>query len=81
MTTHVHQSRLPRDLKAIWDLAYQHAMQDTRITEDIARARTLDVKQVTGQDFLRECAWAIFGAGFRYTTLEEKWPTQGKWSK
>ena len=71
-----HESRpssLPKDVKAIWDLASKHANQDQRITEDITRSRTLDVKLVTRQDVLRECAWAIFGAGFRYTTLKNKW--------
>ena len=27
---------------------------------------------------MRECAWAIYGAGFRFTTLEKNWPALDK---
>ena len=43
---------LPKDRKSIWELSYRHAMEDPRITGDADRARTLDVKQITGTDFM-----------------------------
>lgn len=65
---------LPKDLAQIWDAAYQHADQDERVTQDIARANGLDVTKVTSSDFLRECAWAIFGARYPFSALEKRWP-------
>ena len=69
---------LPKDRKSIWELAYRYAMEDPRTTGDVERARSLDIRQINGTDFMRECAWAIYGAGFRFTTLEKNWPALDK---
>jgi hypothetical protein len=75
MVPHNHQgSCLPKNLDQIWDLAYVHATQSQRITGDVQRIKTLDVKQVTGTDFMGQCAWAIYGAGFKFDVLAPKWP-------
>jgi len=74
MTIHNEQECcLSKNLEEIWRLAYSHAMQDERITADVQRARTLEFKDITGPDFIRECAWAIYGAAFSYRTLARHW--------
>lgn len=67
-------SDLPQDHKRIWDLAWDHAMGNETIIQDIDRSQKLDVKNVTDSGFLHECAWAIFGGGFRISILERIFP-------
>ena len=64
---------LTKDLRQLLSLAWEHAMGCKRISSDVERARILDFNQITGEDFVRECAWAIYGAFFSYTTLDQKW--------
>lgn len=64
---------LSNNLDKIWTLAYSHAMQNETILADVQRARTLDFQDITDQDFIKQCAWAIYGAAFSYRTLAKHW--------
>ena len=76
MASHSEQECcLSKSLDEIWRLAYSHTMQNETITADVQRARTLDFKDITGPDFIRQCAWAIYGAAFSYRTLARYWDT------
>ena len=66
--------RQPARIEDVWDRAWQFAQADERISADVMRAQRLDFGQVTASDFLRECAWAIFGARRRYEVLQKRWP-------
>lgn len=68
-------NREPKNMKEVWTSAWQHAQRDKRIWDDVERARALDPEQASESDFLRECAWAIFGAGFSYVALAQLWPS------
>ncbi|MDP2727678.1 MAG: hypothetical protein Q8P59_09055 [Dehalococcoidia bacterium] len=67
-------SCLPRGLGTVWATALAHASRDERVSKDVQVARERDPASVTRTDFLRECAWAIFGGGVRFQTLMPKWP-------
>ena len=76
MASHSEQECcLSKSLDEIWRLAYSHTMQNETITADVQRARTLDFKDITGPDFIKQCAWAIYGAAFSYRTLARYWDT------
>ena len=55
-----------RAIRAI--LARQQAI------EDILAQRKRDPSEVSDKDFFRECAWAIYVAGFRVETVRKKLP-------
>ncbi len=64
----------PRTIEAVWAVAWQCAQNDERVWADVERARGLDPAQTSECDFMRECAWAIFGAAFDSETLAKLWP-------
>ena len=75
MPNHPDQYRwLTKVSKEIWELAWGYAMASETITKDVERARTLDVNKLTESEFLHQCAWAIFGGGFRIRVLERIFP-------
>jgi hypothetical protein len=59
-----------RAIRAI--LARQQAI------EDILAQRKRDPSKVSDKDFFRECAWAIYVAGFRVETVRKKLPELGQ---
>jgi hypothetical protein len=65
----------PKTLEDIWERAWEFAKADQRITVDVEKARLTDPFRVTNSDFLRQCAWAIFGARRKYEVLEKRWPS------
>lgn len=64
----------PACIEDVWDRAWRFADADERTSTDVLRAQRLNPSQVTASDFLRQCAWAIFGARRRYEVLEKRWP-------
>ncbi len=64
----------PTSLEDVWQTAWWFAEADDRISADVRTARGLNPSQVTDSDFLRQCAWAIFGARRPYEVLKTRWP-------
>jgi hypothetical protein len=60
-------------IREVWNKAWRFAENDERVSADVYRAQRLNPSQVTASDFLRQCAWAIFGARRRYEVLEKRW--------
>lgn len=64
----------PACIEDVWDRAWRFAEANERVSADVLRTQRLNPSEVTVSDFLRQCAWAIFGARRRYEVLEKRWP-------
>lgn len=65
---------VPRNIEGVWKAAYQFAKQNPKIWADVMVAQERNPLEISDSDFLRECAWAIYGAGFKISVLDKMWP-------
>ena len=61
------------NIKEVWQAAWRFTETDERVSADLRIAQRLNPSQVTDSDFLRQCAWAIFGARRPYEVLKIRW--------
>jgi len=64
----------PASIEDVWQMAWQFVEANEQVSADIRMAQRLNPLEVTESDFLRQCAWAIFGARRRYEVLKSRWP-------
>lgn len=61
-------------LLMLWARAMSAILANRQATEDALVQRKRDPGKVSDKDFFRECAWAIYVAGFRVETVRKKLP-------
>jgi hypothetical protein len=58
----------------LWARAMRAILVNQQAIEDILVQRKRDPSELSDKDFFRECAWAIYVAGFRVETVRKKLP-------
>jgi hypothetical protein len=58
----------------LWARAMGAILANPQAIKDVLVQRTKDPHTALDRDFFRECAWAIYVAGFPVETVKEKWP-------
>ncbi|MFC1998785.1 hypothetical protein ACFLVR_03975 [Chloroflexota bacterium] len=57
----------------MWGIAKKAVANIQQVTQDVIRQRSRYPNNVTQQDFLRECAWAVLVAGMKVRAIEMRW--------
>lgn len=66
--------QISKSLENVWQTAWRFTQADVQISADVRIARELNPSHISDSDFLRQCAWAIFGARRPYEVLKSRWP-------
>lgn len=61
-------------LVMLWARAMRAILNNKCAVKDVVAQRQRDPRQIQDKDFFRECAWAIYVAGFKAETVRKKWP-------
>ena len=60
-------------LLILWARAMRTTIGDHRVIRDMLVQRARDPNRVGDTDFFRECTWAIYTAGVKMKTVEQRW--------
>jgi len=58
----------------LWARAMSGMLADRQAIDDVLMQRNRHPSKVSDKDFFKECAWAIFVAGFKVKTVRKIWP-------